>query len=149
MRELKFRAFDSRNNEMVYSNGTDCFYVNTKGVLFMYAIPKSESGLETIYHKSYDVDQFTGLTDKNDVDIYEGDIVKSESNKHYWLSVVSTDNGKGGNTNLYAMEFCNNVTSCEFEEVYTYERQNSKRRNDINTRMEIIGNIHQNPELLK
>ena len=93
--------------------------------------------------------QWTGLQDKSGVDIYEGDIVKAVSNKHYWLSVISADNGKNGNINLYAMEFCNNVTSCEFEEVYTYERQDSTRRNDINTRMEIIGNIHSNPELLE
>ena len=93
--------------------------------------------------------QFTGLQDKNGVDIYEGDIVKGVHNQHYWLSVISVDNGKMGNTNLYAMEFCNNVTTCEFEEVYTFERQNSTRRNDINTSMEVIGNIHENPELLK
>jgi uncharacterized phage protein (TIGR01671 family) len=105
-----------------------------------------ESCFEMISMKAM---QFTGLQDKSGVDIYEGDIVKAVSNKHYWLSVISADNGKNGNINLYAMEFCNNVTSCEFEEVYTYERQDSTRRNDINTRMEIIGNIHSNPELLE
>ena len=76
MKSNKFRAWDERNNEMVFSENSDCFYINTKGVLFMYAIPKSESGLETIYHKSYDVDQFTGLQDINGVDIYFDDVVQ-------------------------------------------------------------------------
>ena len=61
----KFRAWDSRNNEMVFSDETPCFYINTQGVLFMYGIPKKEGGG---YHKSYDVDNFTGLQDKNGVD---------------------------------------------------------------------------------
>ena len=75
MNTNKFRAWDTRNEEFVYSVHDDCFYINTRGVLFMYAIPKSESGLETIYHKSYDVDQFTGFQDSNGVDIYFNDHV--------------------------------------------------------------------------
>jgi hypothetical protein len=42
----------------------------------MYAIPKSESGLETKYYKSYENDLYTGLTDKDKKDIYEKDIVR-------------------------------------------------------------------------
>lgn len=76
MNNLKFRAWDALHNEMVYSDQEDTFYINTKGVLFMYAIPKSESGIgATIYHKDYNVMQYTGKVDCSGVNIYDGDIV--------------------------------------------------------------------------
>ncbi len=79
----KYRAWDTRNNEMIYSQDDDCFYINTKGVLFMYAIPKSESGLETIYHKSYDVNLFACQVDKLGRDIYVNDIIKAVNGTLY------------------------------------------------------------------
>lgn len=76
---LKFRAFDERNQEMRYSDKHDGeFYINTFGVLYMYAIPKSESGLETMYYKNYDVMEFTGRVDDFNRDIYENDIVEQK-----------------------------------------------------------------------
>ena len=75
MKELKFRAWDSRNDEMVYSDKDDCFYINKKGVIFMYTIPKSESGLQIIYHHSYTVMQSINLKDDEGKELYTGDIV--------------------------------------------------------------------------
>lgn len=148
MREIKFRAqqFDHGKHGFQYgSYATD----NKNYHAIIKESKSSPDEMHNILINPETLGQFTGLTDKNGVDIYEGDVVKAVSCNHYWLSVISADNGKNGNTNLYAMEFCNNLASCEFEETYTYERQNSTRRNDINNRMEIIGNIHSNPELLE
>lgn len=111
----KFRAWDSRNNEMVFSDETPCFYINTQGVLFMYGIPKKEGGG---YHKSYDVDSFTGLTDKNGVDIYFDDMV-----------IIY------GHGCLHIEELGDLVILVD-----------AAAENDIG---EIIGNIHQSPELLE
>lgn len=127
MRDIKFRAWDSRNNEMVYSSETDCFYINTKGVLFMYAIPKSESGLEVAYHKSYEVDQYTGFQDSSGVEIYEGDIVDYNGASEV-VFIDGCFNVKG----FY--ETSQDYPTMAFSESYSFK---------------VIGNIHESPELLK
>jgi uncharacterized phage protein (TIGR01671 family) len=74
MNSIKFRAWDSRNGEMRYSDRHDGeFYINLKGVLYMYAIPNSNPYTE---YKTYDVMSFTGLLDKNEKEVYVGDIIK-------------------------------------------------------------------------
>lgn len=118
-REIKFRAWDGRNKEIVYSNKEDCFYVNTKGVQFMYAIPNSNP---TEYHRDYNVMQYTGIDDDNGKDIYEGDIVEEEQ--------VS------GFTSVFVVEWIKGQCAWNLD------------KNDGAYYQKVIGNIHENKDLL-
>lgn len=60
MREIKFRFWDKHNEKFIYC---DLFNVN-KGVL------------SSVNEEDHIPQQYTGLKDKNDVEIYEGDIIQ-------------------------------------------------------------------------
>lgn len=122
MREIKFRAWDK-----------ECYQKE----LCMYSWKEmNEVQFDTMFENPrYVLMQYTGLKDINGRDIYEGDIVQMSTSwnsseqytkKYGYIRVVEWDNKSAKFTNVIA------------EKVDPYY--------DL---IEVIGNIYENPELLK
>ncbi len=73
MREIRFRFWDKEEKKMRYSGDAHCPELTANGCPVAYMTRENLS-------MRYDVLQFTGLKDKNGVEIFEGDIIKFSIN---------------------------------------------------------------------
>lgn len=124
-REIKFRAWDKKKKRMTYSNNWSSLNFRTNGDMFRFMIGKDDYNL--IDYQMI-VEQFTGLVDKNGVEIYEGDIVSNLIGEVFIVGY--------GAPSFWLYR--------NLDDEVDVERFN----NHIDTE-EVIGNIHENPELLK
>lgn len=126
MRTIKFRGLRVNRREWVYS--TESFVQTDEGICM------------GLYNEEKDVipdtvGQFTGLVDKNGREIYEGDILSR----------------KDGGASLI-VEFRHGAFGYEYGlEFHAWAGNHNFTFNPFDTDVDfcIIGNIHDNPELLK
>jgi uncharacterized phage protein (TIGR01671 family) len=132
-REIKFRGKSIETGEWIYGDLASNLWIVTKtktSVCEIIIMPKDGDCQEDlIFEPVIDktVGQLTGLKDKNGKEIYENDIVQEHKN----IGKIIFDEGKmridwGTNIGFYS-------------DSLWHHRQGLK----------VIGNIHENPELLK
>ena len=134
MRHFKFRLWDKEEKRIInLSKGYPyhhTFSVEEGGNISYYNLQNGSGG------KEYELMQYTGLQDENGVEVYEGDIFSAEG--HFqgegWF-----DTGEHDYDFNAPVEWDNKHLSYTCGGYYLHELYNFK----------IIGNIYENPELLK
>ena len=134
MREIKFRGRDEYG-EWHYGAFMGVFYDGVVAPIKYANI--YDDGMATRVLPNT-VGQFTGLKDHKDRDIYEGDIVKvmsyGEESFHVVKYMVEEDYPAFDLAPVLGDGECNSLSYC---------------LNDLDTRITVIGNIHDNPVLLR
>ena len=142
MREIKFRVWDKilrvmENVLVFYHNNQEVYFIH-KGCSQNRAIPNVE------------LMQFTGLKDKNEKEIYEGDIVEilAENQQVNRLivkyGIAQREMASNWLVDIPSFYFELNPGGFKAFPIVV----NWNRKHDLEM-MKIIGNIYENPELLK
>lgn len=157
MREILFRGKRKDNGNWVWGN------------LFIPDIPDTPTQIcigTNVVRITYDIDpstigQYTGLTDKNGKKIFEGDIVQYNTYDDFdCQSVVKfgeyKQDGSGGEysarkcigfyvevDNFTCPDWCENEPECFSD----YRKQQNIK--EVAQECEVIGNIHDNPEMVE
>ena len=110
MKTIKFRVWDKKRNKWIYPIRDITNNFNSKG------------------NEHLVFEQFTGLTDRNGVEIYKGDILKTDTINQYvdWNQTLV----------CYGLRQSKNSATRSIDSEF-----------DVSM-FEVIGNIHDNPELL-
>lgn len=128
MREIKFRAWHNQEKHYVE---TDDIVISIDGGPVLKTFSKEIYG----WTSDVELEQYTGLYDKNGQEIYEGDVVKLH------VVILSPDDKAGFIEYRPEFGYCINFGKA-------VARQEYWAANDKHT-IEVIGNIHENPELLE
>lgn len=162
MREIEFRGKQRDNGEWVYGSIISKYDADACGYCNFYIIETPDFSRDVDNNKTlYDVvnygdyyevkeetiGQYTGLKDKNGTKIFEGDIVIA----HYFFENYDP-------VTLGAFEDEDEITGkivCDLDGLRVVDRKDEYRQLPLSMiqepteELEVIGNIYDNPELIK
>ena len=129
----KFRAWDKKYKKRMKVNQIDF----EKKTVWLEADNGDHENRHTLTREFKDVIlmQSTGLKDKNGVEIFEGDIVQYRDGEYSYLGIVKRD--------------CYQFFIDGIEPDDNYDFIDVSNTFDGTSSLEILGNIHENPELLE
>lgn len=141
MREIIFRGKRIDNGEWVYGGYSKA--VEDDGTLYVFVLDWcstakfTDEDTEFTGHriKPRTLGQYSGLTDKDGKKIFEGDIVKYNHSEYI--------------KPLLQVEWVTKYASYAFVDKWDFDQDHFFNETDCKDNIEIIGNIHDNPSLLK
>lgn len=133
MREIKFRAYDKKENEMFYSS----MYQEKTSMAY---------GLSNFLSECSDIEdtlmQYTGLKDKNDTEIYKDDLLQDDKDRLFQIVEDDRISHTG-----YLMCCIKNKSEKDHIQIGRFYEFYSWLYPDNS--LEIIGNIYENSELIE
>lgn len=128
MREIKFRAWDKHRNE--YLSGGNVFIGINHGIRPVHSFVYLDMpDMPDIYKERFIIEQYTGLHDSDDTEIYEGDIIAFTD---FWQS----DNGSVEETCIGEVVWDHESASFQVTERLSAESE------EVFGDCKVVGNIH-------
>jgi uncharacterized phage protein (TIGR01671 family) len=158
MRLIKFRVWDIKKKQMFYPHKECGLFIDADYETSEMFVRQNivggedyEGGLSRDEDSKYELQQFTGLSDKNGREIYEGDIVKIE--RFFVRPYVKNGSEIDYNCTEGGIEIGQIIwfdIHAKFLVSYEHIRYDDSEDFDYSkSRVEVIGNIFENPELLE
>jgi uncharacterized phage protein (TIGR01671 family) len=132
-REIKFRAWDK---ELGFYEDDENIFINQNGAVY-----REDEG--EWYKDRYEIQMFTGVNDKNGKVVYEGDVVRAWS-QGFTSTFQIKWREDGGGSQMFIL-----YPAWKNREMWHISSSREKDGMCYDRGLEVIGNIYENPELLK